>query len=99
MRTDEACGSAARYPRPPGLVGDFPDRDGGGMAGRSKARTQESDLLREYVRLLIRTPAPEAKSPSPGHDLRTCGSCGAQSRFSLDPEGVWFQCGRCGAFA
>jgi len=70
------------------------------MASRwGTARAEESDFLREYLRLLTGTPVSEAKPQSPGQDLRSCGSCGARTRFILDPEGVWFLCSGCGAFA
>jgi DNA-directed RNA polymerase subunit RPC12/RpoP len=36
---------------------------------------------------------------SPGHDLRTCTECGERAAFTLDAEGTWFRCTRCGAYA
>ena len=38
-------------------------------------------------------------SVPPGHQLRTCASCGAQSLFRMDPEGTWAVCEACGKFA
>jgi hypothetical protein len=38
-------------------------------------------------------------SVPPGHQLRTCANCGAQSLFRMDPEGTWAVCEACGKFA
>jgi hypothetical protein len=59
----------------------------------------EDRMLRDYLRLLTRRSAPEPMLRSPGHDLRTCGSCGARTAFTLDAQGTWFSCSRCGAYA
>jgi hypothetical protein len=59
----------------------------------------EDRILRDYLRLLTKEARPELRLRSPGHDLRTCGSCGSRTAFTLDPEGTWFRCTRCGEFA
>jgi hypothetical protein len=59
----------------------------------------EDRILRDYLRLLTREARPELRLRSPGHDLRTCTSCGSRTAFTLDPEGTWFRCVRCGEFA
>jgi hypothetical protein len=59
----------------------------------------EDRLLRDYFRLLTRKDHPEPMLRSPGHDLRTCPSCGKRTAFTLDPEGTWFRCSRCRAYA
>jgi len=60
---------------------------------------EEGRVLRDYLRLLHGEARPEPKLRSPGHDLRTCGSCGSRTAFTLDPEGTWFRCTRCGEYA
>jgi hypothetical protein len=59
----------------------------------------EDRLLRDYLRILTRDRDAEPKLRSPGHDLRTCATCGSRTAFTLDPEGTWFRCTRCGEFA
>lgn len=59
----------------------------------------EDRVLRDYVRLLTREDLLEPMLRSPGHDLRTCAECGRRTAFTLDPEGTWFRCTHCGAFA
>jgi hypothetical protein len=59
----------------------------------------EDRVLRDYLRLLTRDARPEPMLRSPGHDLRTCTSCGRRTAFTLDPEGTWFRCTACGEYA
>jgi hypothetical protein len=59
----------------------------------------EDQMLRDYLRLLTRRDPPEPMLRSPGHDLRTCSSCGTRTAFTLDPQGTWFTCTRCGAYS
>lgn len=59
----------------------------------------EDRVLRDYLRLLTRDHPSEPKLRSPGHDLRTCVTCGQRTAFTLDPEGTWFRCTRCGEYA
>jgi hypothetical protein len=59
----------------------------------------EDRLLRDYLRILTREDHSEPRLRSPGHDLRTCGDCGERTAFTLDPEGTWFRCTRCGEYA
>ena len=56
-------------------------------------------VLQDYLRILTRKGRPEPMLRSPGHDLRTCPSCGARTAFTLDPKGTWFRCSRCGEYA
>ncbi|MGH2710758.1 MAG: hypothetical protein ACRDH9_06090 [Actinomycetota bacterium] len=56
-------------------------------------------LLRDYLRILSRDGHDESRLRSPGHDLRTCADCGVRTAFTLDPEGTWFRCSHCGAYA
>ena len=60
---------------------------------------QEDELLRDYMKLLSRTGRGDRRLRSPGHDLRTCADCGTRTAFTLDPEGTWFRCSHCGAYA
>ena len=69
------------------------------MATPVRNAQEKNALLRRYLRLLTRNRVAGAESQSPGFDQRTCGSCGARTRFTLDPKGVWFVCACCGAFA
>lgn len=59
----------------------------------------EDRLLRDYLRLMTKEARPELRLRSPGHDLRTCVACGTRTAFTLDPEGTWFRCSRCGEYA
>ena len=58
----------------------------------------EEHLLRDYLRTQSRDGS-NAKVRSPGHDLRTCADCGERTAFTMDPEGTWFRCTSCGAYA
>ncbi len=70
------------------------------MARPAEAMELDYDVvLRDYIRVLTRDTRSDAKRRSPGHDLRTCASCGARVAFTLDPNGTWFSCSRCGSFA
>ncbi|HYH28190.1 MAG TPA: hypothetical protein VEA19_05395 [Actinomycetota bacterium] len=60
---------------------------------------REQDLLGRYLRSLVRDQEAPRGTPAPGHDVRTCPTCGHEGRFVLDPEGVWYSCTRCGHFA
>lgn len=59
----------------------------------------EDQILRDYLRVLTRDGHGEPMLRSPGHDLRTCASCGRRTAFTLDPEGTWFRCTHCREFA
>lgn len=59
----------------------------------------EHRVLRDYLRLLTLDHGAEPMLRSPGHDLRSCASCGRRTAFTLDPQGTWFRCTRCGEFA
>lgn len=59
----------------------------------------EDRVFRDYLRLLTRDHRVEPMLRSPGHDLRSCASCGRRTAFTLDPQGTWFRCTRCGEFA
>jgi hypothetical protein len=59
----------------------------------------EDQLLHDYLRILTRDGSNDPKLRSPGHDLRTCATCGSRAAFTLDPEGTWFRCTRCGEYA
>jgi hypothetical protein len=77
----------------------------GSRKGDSMARPAETleidegKVLRDYLRLLTQDHPAEPKLRSPGHDLRTCPACGHRTAFTLDPEGTWFRCTRCGEYA
>jgi hypothetical protein len=60
---------------------------------------KEDRLLHDYLRIRTRAGGFDSKLRSPGHDLRTCTDCGRRTAFTLDPEGTWFRCGHCGAYA
>jgi transposase len=60
--------------------------------------TEQDTLLRRYLRALAREPR-EPQGPSPGHAIRTCPECGDRAIFTLEPEGTWFRCSRCGHYA
>jgi len=47
----------------------------------------------------LRSNHDRASSIPPGHQVRTCANCGAQSLFRMDPEGTWAVCEACGRFA
>lgn len=55
-------------------------------------------VLGSYLRALARDPSPRPAA-SPGHQMRTCPSCGARAAFVLDPEGTWYTCKSCGHLA
>ena len=59
----------------------------------------EDRILRDYLRLLTQDAHTEPMLRSPGHDLRSCVSCGRRTAFTLDPEGTWFRCTVCGEYA
>jgi hypothetical protein len=70
------------------------------MAQRAEMLELDEDrVLRDYLRLLTGDHPVEPKLRSPGHDLRTCAACGHRAAFTLDPEGTWFRCTRCGEYA
>lgn len=56
-------------------------------------------VLKDYLRVLTRDGRADPRLRSPGHDLRTCPSCGSRTVFTLEPEGTWFRCSRCGHYA
>ena len=56
-------------------------------------------VLRDYLRIRTRSESLAPKLLSPGHDLRTCADCGERTAFTLDPEGTWSRCTRCGSYA
>ena len=64
-----------------------------------RVEPNEDRLLRDYLRILRRDGHSDPRLRSPGHDLRTCAECGHRTAFTLDPEGTWFRCGDCGAYA
>ncbi|HEV3474844.1 MAG TPA: hypothetical protein VG602_05735 [Actinomycetota bacterium] len=67
------------------------------MAGPAQQLDQERN---GNLRVLDRDEDDDAsKVRSPGHDLRTCASCGARTAFILDPAGTWFRCSHCGEYA
>jgi hypothetical protein len=69
------------------------------MARPATIVEEDPDLiLATYLRALARDPSPRS-ALSPGHDVRTCPSCGTQAVFTLDPEGTWYRCKHCGHFA
>ncbi|MGH2724114.1 MAG: hypothetical protein ACRDI0_07580 [Actinomycetota bacterium] len=55
-------------------------------------------ILTTYLRALARDHGVRPAA-SPGHEVRTCPSCGARAVFTLDPEGTWYRCRHCGHFA
>jgi hypothetical protein len=59
----------------------------------------EDRLLRDYLRIRTKDGLLDPRLRSPGHDLRTCAECGRRTAFTLDPEGTWFRCSHCGAYA
>lgn len=59
----------------------------------------EERVLRDYLRRRTRDGNLNPGPRSPGTDVRTCSECGHRTAFTLDPEGTWFRCGHCGAFA
>jgi hypothetical protein len=59
----------------------------------------ERRLLRDYLRLLERYGGPQEIWIGPGHEIRTCASCGQQAIFHIDPEGMWARCSHCEHFA
>jgi hypothetical protein len=69
------------------------------MAQAAQSFGEERSLLMRYLRNLARTGYPERPGPSPGHQVRTCPACGGRASFSLDPEGTWYRCHRCGHYA
>ncbi|HCO03713.1 MAG TPA: hypothetical protein DIT48_10210 [Actinobacteria bacterium] len=60
---------------------------------------EHNPLYQEYLRALERHGQPTDPSPSPGHAIRHCASCGLQTMFRLDPEGTWYECLRCKHYA
>jgi hypothetical protein len=67
---------------------------------RPASRIDEFDsVFRDYLRALARTTGQGGRAPSPGHDVRTCPSCGRRVPFALDPQGTWFRCSVCGRYA
>lgn len=56
-------------------------------------------LLHEYLRLLERYGGPPEIRVGPGHEIRTCPSCGHQAIFHIDPEGMWARCSHCEHYA
>ena len=59
----------------------------------------EDRILKDYLRILTHEGHPDLRLRSPGHDLRTCATCGRRTAFTLDPEGTWFRCTHCGEYA
>lgn len=56
-------------------------------------------VLSNYLRALARNGSGQPSAPSPGHDVRTCPECGTHGVFTLEPEGTWYRCTRCGHYA
>ena len=70
------------------------------MAQAAATLGEDFDLvLSRYLRGLARQAPSPAAAASPGHDLRICPGCGHRAAFSLDPEGIWYRCHRCGHYA
>jgi hypothetical protein len=65
----------------------------------ARVERQYDTVLRDYLRVLARDSRGDPRLRSPGHDLRTCPTCGARTAFTLDPEGTWFRCSNCGHYA
>jgi hypothetical protein len=64
------------------------------------ARIDDFDsVFRDYIRALARINRRGGSAPSPGHDVRTCPSCGRHVPFALDPLGTWYRCTACGEYA
>jgi hypothetical protein len=62
-------------------------------------RLDDRRLLHDYLRLLQRYGEPEDAEVGPGHEIRTCATCGQQAIFHIDPEGMWARCSHCEHFA
>ena len=60
---------------------------------------KEDQVLRTYLRGLVREGAPLVSQRTEGHEVRTCTNCGEASVFRLDPDGVWMTCSSCGRYA
>ncbi len=64
--------------------------------------TRTDELLGRYLHALERHDEPaenETDGLAPGHDVRTCASCGAHTVFRIDPDGDWSECTSCGRLA
>jgi ribosomal protein L37AE/L43A len=55
-------------------------------------------VLGDYLRRLTRLGAEGQAASAPGHQVRTCASCGQRSVFRLDPAGTWYRCSTCGEY-
>jgi hypothetical protein len=63
------------------------------------AQAQDDLLYSRYLKALERHgPPPKNESPSPGHVVRYCHTCGMRAMFRLDPEGMWYECMHCGHY-
>ena len=69
------------------------------MAQPAQVLQGDDLLLARYMRSRARRGSAEPAAPAPGHQIRICPGCGERSIFSLDPEGTWFRCHRCGHYA
>ncbi len=59
----------------------------------------EDALYERYVQALARYGDPGEETPSPGHVIRYCHTCGLRAMFRLDPEGNWYECLHCKHYA
>lgn len=70
------------------------------MAQAVRELDRDYDLvLRDYLRQLARRGSPGFATRAPGHQVRTCPSCGHRAIFRLDPAGTWYRCSRCGHYS
>lgn len=66
---------------------------------QAEAELRDDLLYRRYVQALRRYGDPRERTPSPGHTIRHCASCGMRAMFRIDPDGGWSECLHCGHYA
>lgn len=65
--------------------------------GSTAEKLREPDLLRTYLRALSARGGTSDLLMDDGRQIRTCPNCGARTVFR--PEGSWYRCTSCAAYA